>query len=221
MGDDPRVSHAGVGGILFDVAGESFEIIKQHRLWAIAQGLATQPIPGLRETILGINNMLLVVDPLITHPQRVTEQLLRRWENVEPMVPASRDVEIGVQYGGERGEDLDDIAAYAGMSTSEVIEVHSSAAYTVACIGSMPGFPYLVGLPSKLHMPRRRVPRLKLQEGSVIIAGSQASVLPCAGPCGWHALGWADVSLFNPEAPVPCLLAPGDRVHFRCESIDR
>jgi KipI family sensor histidine kinase inhibitor len=107
------------------------------------------------------------------------------------------------------------------MSASEVVKVHSSAVYTVACIGSMPGFPYLVGLPSKLHIPRRKVPRLKLREGSVIIAGSQASVLPCTGPCGWHALGWARVSLFDPEAPVPCLLAPGDRVYFRSESIDR
>jgi KipI family sensor histidine kinase inhibitor len=221
VGHDPRVSHAGVGGILFDVAGESFELAKQHRLWALAEGLAAQPIPGLRETVLGINNVLLVVDPLISSPEWVTEQLLRRWENVEPLVRNSRDVEIAVQYGGEGGEDLADIAAHAGMSVSEVVKVHSSAVYTVACIGSMPGFPYLVGLPSKLHIPRRKVPRLKLREGSVIIAGSQASVLPCRGPCGWHALGCARVSLFDPEAPVPCLLAPGDRVYFRSESIDR
>lgn len=220
MGHDPRVSHAGVGGILFDVAGESFEPAKQRRLWALAESLAAQPIPGLRETVLGVNNMLLVVDPLVIHPGRATEQLLRRWENAEPIIRNSRDVEIGVQYGGEHGEDLDDIATHAGMSATEVVEVHSRGVYTVACIGSMPGFPYLVGLPSKLHVPRRKVPRVRLRGGSVIIAGSQASVLPCAGPCGWHALGWASVSLFDPEAAVPCLLAPGDRVHFRSESID-
>lgn len=220
MEHDPRVSHAGAGGILFDVAGESFELAKQHRLWALAESLAAQPIPGLRETVLGINNVLLIVDPLVTHPGRVTEQLLRRWETVEPSVPDSRDVEIDVQYGGEGGEDLASIAAHAGMSANEVVEVHSGAVYTVACLGSMPGFPYLVGLPSRLHVPRRKVPRLRLREGSVIIAGAQASVLPCAGPCGWHVLGWAGVSLFDPEAPVPCLLAPGDRVHFRSESID-
>ena len=220
MGHDPRVSHAGAGGILFDVAGESFELAKQHRLWALAENLAAQPIPGLRETVLGVNNMLLLVDPLVTHPGRVTEQLLRRWEEVEPVVRNSREVEIGVQYGGEHGEDLEDIATHAGMSAAEVVEVHSGAVYTVACIGSMPGFPYLVGLPSQLHVPRRKVPRLKLPGGSVIIAGSQASVLPCEGPCGWHALGWARVPLFDPEAAVPCLLAPGDRVRFRSESIE-
>lgn len=219
MGRDPRVSHAGVGGILFDVAGESFDPARQRRLWALAESLAERPIPGLRETVLGVNNMLLVVDPLVTHPRRVTEQLLRRWEDAKPVVRACRDVEIGVRYGGEGGEDLADIAALVGTSESEVAKVHSSAVYTVACIGSMPGFPYLVGLPSELHVPRRRVPRLKLREGTVVIAGSQASVLPCAGPCGWHALGRARVSLFNPEAPIPCLLAPGDRVRFRAESI--
>jgi KipI family sensor histidine kinase inhibitor len=221
VGHDPRVSHAGAGGILFDVAGESFEMAKQHRLWALAESLAAQPIPGLRETVLGINNLLLVVDPFITHPRQVTEQLLRRWENVEPVVRHTRDVEIAVQYGGEGGEDLSGIAAHAGMSADEVIKLHSTAVYTVACLGSMAGFPYLVGLPSELHVPRRKVPRLNLREGSVIIAGSQASVLPCAGPCGWHVLGWARVSLFDPEAAVPCLLAPGDRVHFRSRSSDR
>lgn len=221
MGHDPRVSHAGVGGILFDVAGESFDLAKQHRIWALAESLAAEPIPGLRETVLGINNVLLVVDPLITHPERVAEQLLCLWESVEPIIRDSRDVELGVRYGGEGGEDLADIALHAGMSASEVVKVHSGAVYTVACIGSMPGFPYLVGLPPELHIPRRKVPRLTLREGSVIIAGTQASVLPCAGPCGWHVLGWARVALFNPEAPVPCLLAPGDRVHFRLESLDR
>lgn len=220
MGHDPRVSHAGVGGILFDVGGESFELATQQRLWALAESLAAQPIPGQRETVLGVNNVLLVVDPLVTHPERVAEQLLRRWENAEPIVRKARDVEIGVQYGGERGEDLDDVATHTGMSATEVVEVHSRAVYTVACIGSMPGFPYLLGLPRKLHVPRRKVPRVKLRGGSVIIAGSQASVLPCVGPCGWHALGWAKVPLFDPEAAVPCLLAPGDRVHFRSESID-
>jgi 5-oxoprolinase (ATP-hydrolysing) subunit B len=220
MACDPRVSHAGAGGILFDVAGDSFELTEQHRLWALAESLAAQPIPGQRETVLGINNMLLVVDPIITHPADATGQLLRRWQNVEPIARKSREIEIGVQYGGEGGEDLDDIARHAGISASEVVELHSSAVYTVACIGSMPGFPYLVGLPSKLHVPRRKVPRLKLQGGSVIIAGSQASVLPCSGPCGWHALGRAEVSLFDPEVPVPCLLAPGDRVYFRLDRLD-
>jgi 5-oxoprolinase (ATP-hydrolysing) subunit B len=220
MGHDPRVSHAGVGGILLDVAGESFEQAKQNRLWALAEDLTARPIPGLRETVLGLNNILLVVDPLITHPGRVTEQLLRRWEKAEPLVRNSRDIEIGVQYGGERGEDLDNIAKHAGVSPNEVVKLHSSAVYTVACIGSMPGFPYLVGLPPRLHVPRRQVPRLKLQGGSVIIAGSQAAVLPCAGPCGWHALGWARVTLFNAEASIPCLLAPGDRIHFHSESIE-
>lgn len=220
VGHDPRVSHAGLGGILLDVAGESFELATQQRLWALAESLSARPIPGLRETVLGVNNLLLIVDPLAAHPGQVTEHLLRRWESAEPIVRNCRDLQIDVRYGGEGGEDLVDVATHVGMSVSDVIREHGSAAYTVACIGSMPGFPYLVGLPSKLHVPRRRVPRLKLREGSVVIAGSQASVLPCTGPCGWHALGWAKVSLFNPEAPVPCLLAPGDRVHFRAVSLD-
>lgn len=220
MGRDPRVSHAGVGGILLDVAGESFDLTTQQRLWALAESLSSRPIPGLCETVLGVNNLLLIVDPLVTHPGRATEQLLLRWANAEPIARSCRELEIDVRYGGEGGEDLAAVAAHVGMSVSEVIREHGSAVYTVACIGSMPGFPYLVGLPSKLHVPRRKVPRLRLRGGSVVIAGPQASVLPCTGPCGWHALGWAKVSLFNPEAPVPCLLAPGDRVHFRAESIE-
>ncbi len=40
------------------------------------------------------------------------------------------------------------------LSASEVVDLHSRAEYRVACIGFVPGFPFLAGLAKKLATPR-------------------------------------------------------------------
>lgn len=124
-------------------------------------------------------------------------------------------MEIPVVYGGAHGEDLKDVAAAAGLSVEEFVKRHSEAVYSVSCIGAMPGFAYLSGLPPALSRPRRSVPRTKIAKGSVILGGSQAGIMPFDAPSGWHLLGRTAVELFDPSRTAPCLLSPGDRVRFR------
>ena len=50
--------------------------------------------------------------------------------------------------------------------------------------------------------------------GSVAIAGGQTAVYPLDTPGGWHLIGRTGMVLFDPEAEVPALLQPGDRVRF-------
>jgi KipI family sensor histidine kinase inhibitor len=111
------------------------------------------------------------------------------------------------------GDDIEEVAGALGMSGAEVIALHSGAEYTVAAIGFSPGFPYLLGLPEKLRLPRRDTPR-KVEAGSVAIAGSQAGVYPFASQGGWHVLGKTRLPLFDPAAAPPSLLRVGDRVKF-------
>ena len=63
--------------------------------------------------------------------------------------------EIPVCYGGGHGPDLEDLAERTGLSVAEVIARHSGAVYTVAAVGFSPGFPYLLGRPVCLRVPRR------------------------------------------------------------------
>ena len=119
--------------------------------------------------------------------------------------------EIPVCYDGP---DLAEIAEITGMSTEAVIALHSSAIYTVAAVGFSPGFPYLLGLPEPLALPRRATPRQSVPAGSVAMAGGQTGIYPFASPGGWQILGRTSARLFDPSAERPAWLQTGDRVRF-------
>jgi KipI family sensor histidine kinase inhibitor len=125
---------------------------------------------------------------------------------------ARRSFEIPVRYGGENGPDLSDVAKAAGLREQDVVAEHAGAAYDVRFIGFLPGFPYLAGLPERLHTVRRESPRTSVPAGSVAIAGAQAGIYPVASPGGWNIIGRTDFLLFDPTRRVPATLAPGDRV---------
>ena len=84
----------------------------------------------------------------------------------------------------------------------------------------MPGFPFLAGLPVKLHVPRLATPRTHVPAGSVAIAGAQAGIYPLDSPGGWNLIGRTPVRLFDTDANPPSLLRPGDRVRFRIMTRD-
>ena len=116
-------------------------------------------------------------------------------------------IEIPVCYDPEFEFDLDRVAEHTKLSEREVIDIHSTGEYRVACIGFVPGFPFLAGLPKKLATPRRDVPRKEIPAGSVGIGGAQ--------PGGWNLIGRTPLKLFDPTKDPPTLLCPGDRVRFR------
>ena len=128
---------------------------------------------------------------------------------------AVRSVEIPVCYDPEFAPDLDDVARRAGLSTKEVVDLHSVAEYRVACIGFVPGFSFLAGLSKKLATPRRDTPRKEIPPGSVGIGGAQTGIYPLRSPGGWNLIGRTPLNLFNPKKNPPTLLRAGDRVRFR------
>ena len=119
--------------------------------------------------------------------------------------------EIPVRYDGE---DLQDVAARAGMTTNDVIDIHSATEYRVFVIGFVPGFAYLGVLDARLVLPRRESPRKRVPAGSVAIAEAQTGIYPSETPGGWHLIGTTDVKMFDPARSQPALFAVGDRVRF-------
>jgi hypothetical protein len=83
--------------------------------------------------------------------------------------PPPRLVEIPVEYGGELGPDLEDVARHTGFSAGRVVELFSSAEYVVYFVGFSTCFPYLGGLPPELATPRLSAPRKHVPVGSVAI----------------------------------------------------
>jgi KipI family sensor histidine kinase inhibitor len=130
----------------------------------------------------------------------------------------SREVVLPVRYDGP---DLSDVAELTGLSPAEVVRLHADAEFTVAFTGFAPGFAYLAGLPAALAVPRRDVPRTRVEAGAVGLAGPYSGVYPRASPGGWQIIGHlADEAeaLWNPHRDPPALLQPGVRVRFRAET---
>jgi inhibitor of KinA len=161
----------------------------------------------------GYSTLLISFNPRLTTQNRV-EELARKAESARADIPEPATVDVPVCYGGEFGPDLDDVATHCGVSAERVVELHSSAEYVVHFLGFSPGFPYLGGLPEALATPRLASPRVRVEAGSVGIAGGQTGVYPLASPGGWRLIGRTPLRLFSADAEPPALLAMGDRVRF-------
>ena len=207
-----RISPLGSGACLLDAAGQAFDDRLQQRIWAAARdAISTE---GVLESVPGMNNLMLVFDPMRISAAAAAQALQAAWDRTVPAAIAGRDVDIPVVYGGTGGEDLDEWADRTGLSAEEVVHRHAAARYTVAAVGAMPGFPYLSGLDPALAWARRPSPRAVVAEGAVIIGGAQAGIMPCRAPSGWHIIGQTSVKLFDIRAADPVLLKPGDTVRF-------
>ena len=109
---------------------------------------------------------------------------------------------------------LTEVAEQLKKSPQEIVELHSSADFTVAALGFSPGFPYLTGLPPELQLPRKDTP-VRLPAGTVAIAADQAGIYPNDSFGGWHPLGLTSASLFDPYQEPHTLFEPGDQVCFK------
>ncbi|MFS4455632.1 5-oxoprolinase subunit PxpB [Maribacter sp. 2304DJ31-5] len=121
---------------------------------------------------------------------------------------------LPVCYDAALGMDMPYITETLGLSKEEIVELHTTATYTVYGIGFLPGFMYLGGLPKALEIPRRTSPRLKVPQGAVGIAGKQTGIYPQESPGGWHIIGQCFVPMFNRDKECPCFVSVGDKIRF-------
>lgn len=213
---DPRFHACGATAVLMDVSEGAFDLELQRRLWSLSrEGGALRRLPLVKGIVLGVNNVMLTFDPFEVSPEDLRLKMTEAWELSTSDAVAGRLVEVPVLYDRAAGSELHAIAGHVGLDIDEVVQMHTGVEYHVACVGSVPGFAYLVGLPPKLSMPRLPTPRPKITKGSVAIGGAQTGIIPIDMPSGWHVLGSTELELFDPARSEPCLLAAGDRVHFR------
>ena len=209
---EPRLSSEGTGAILVDGAADSFDDRVQAKVWTLARDLKF--IDGVLETVPGMNNLMVVFDPLRIEAFVVEQSIRDLWHGAGTATAPGAIHDVPVAFGGEEGPDLLAFAAGKGMSVSEVIERHTAPVYSVAAVGAMPGFVYLSGLDPALAAPRLANPRQGVPKGSVIIGGTQAGIMPVTAPSGWHILGRTPLDLFDPARARPALFRPGDRIRF-------
>jgi len=177
----------------------------------------THGLAGARE-VLNLHpayaSVLIDFDPRRYTHEHIETLVRECLERPRPPDPPSRSVEIPVEFGGESGPDLDDVARHTGLSSERVVERFISAVYEVYFVGFATCFPYLGGLPAELATPRLPAPRKHVPQGSVAIGGHQAGVYPLASPGGWRLIGRTRLRLFDAQAVPPPLLRMGDQVRF-------
>jgi inhibitor of KinA len=204
-----------------DAPGDSLNEVLQT-----FQQLRSAAIPGVIELAPAYTSVAVFFDPVEVAKASRTASDIFDWVAARigvATVPkrrrnrrsASRTVEIPVCYDQEFAPDLDEVARHAQISTEQVVELHNTADYRVACIGFVPGFPFMAGLPKKIAMPRRSNPRKEIPPGSVGIGGAQTGIYPLRSPGGWNLIGRTPLKLFDPIKNPPVLLRAGDRVRFR------
>ena len=90
---------------------------------------------------------------------------------------APRCVVLPVYYAAEAGADLESLAARAGLSVQEVIDLHTGTEYRVYAIGFAPGFAYLGEVDERIAAPRLATPRARVR--TRFSRPSQSARPPC------------------------------------------
>src|SRR4051812_11391106 len=212
VGEAMQVRHLADGAIL--AAHPDLPDAAANRLSrALAAALSRDRPAWLLEAIPAARTLLVLFDPeRIAHGD--VEDLLRRPAAASDE-PAPRTVHLPTCYDGP---DLEVLARGAGLSSADLIRLHSRAEHRVAFLGFAPGFPYMTGAPRELSVPRLQSPRVRVPARSVAVADGYTGIYPEDSAGGWCLIGRVAATLFDPAATPPSLLLPGDRAGF--EPID-
>lgn len=197
----PQIHRYGANAVLIEVAAQTSHA-HAHALRAAFGNRLVDVVPTSEHLLVSFAG---------PPPLESLIELLRSGPPSQPPAPAGAEFVVPVHY---HGADLADVAEAAGCTVAEVIAKHSQARYVVDFFGFAPGFAYLSGLPTELHLPRRSSPRVRVPAGAVAIAAHYCAIYPRPSPGGWHLLGHSDIPLFDVDADPPSPLLPGTRVRF-------
>ncbi|NKS63211.1 carboxyltransferase domain-containing protein [Rhodococcus hoagii] len=183
---------------------------------------------GLDATLAHFRGMTADPHPAVTDLVPAARTVLVRFRGVRPdhvaawvrstdpitadTLPPTAPVEIPVRYDGP---DLDEVGALTGLGADGVIAAHSGQTWTVTFVGFSPGFGYLAGQDSRLHVPRRPSPRTTVPAGAVGLAGEFSGIYPRSSPGGWQLIGSTAEPMWDVDRDPPALLQPGAAVTFR------
>jgi inhibitor of KinA len=167
------------------------------------------------DVVVGYRSVMVYIDPLSERADAIEGRL----QEIAAAPEAGGDtigplVEVPVCYDPPYGPDLDDVAAFAQCSATEVIARHLALEYRVFVVGFVPGFAYMASVDPRIAVPRRASPRLKVPAGSVAVAAGQTGVYPAETPGGWSLIGRCPLRPYDPDRAEPFLFHPGDRVRF-------
>jgi len=212
--DNPAFRIMGDRGLLVELGNEIHPEINQS-VQELYISMDLRRIQGVVELVPSYRSLLIVYNPLRIRLDELQNAVLDVFRDTDrSQLPQPKTIKIPVVYGGAYGPDLEWVADFHHIATTDVIAHHLQPTYRVYMIGFTPGYPYLGELPDEIVTPRRETPRTIVPKGSVGIAQRQSGIYSVESPGGWQIIGWTPVELFDPKGQPPSLLTMGDRVRF-------
>ncbi len=200
---------------------EEISVETNRRVRALELLIEQKGLSGVVETVPSFRSLLVFYDPHAVSRSKLCSSLTDLLPEADTAVlPPSRRVELPCCYDDpELGFDLEAAARRIGVTSEKLMKLHNELDHLVYFLGFAPGQPYMTGMPEPFTIPRLETPRTKTPAGSVGIGGRQGCIYSVESPGGFWVLGRTPLRLYDPGAPDPILLHPGDRVSFRV--IDR
>jgi inhibitor of KinA len=200
--------------------GERIDRVVSERVLRLSALVRAANLAGVVETVPTFRSLLIHYDPLATDSAGLTGAIKNL---LDSSIDESKPIKlwrIPACYAASHAPDLAEVAQRTGLSTAEVVRLHSGTRYHVYMIGFVPGYPYMGDLPTVLSLPRRADPRIRVPAGSIAIATTMTAIYPLESPGGWHLIGATPIRLFDLRWASPALFSPGDAVQFEPISTD-
>lgn len=214
MTGDFQIVAAGDSVLIVQFA-ERVDPVINARAITLADRLSATVPAGVLDVVPTYRSVAVYFDPLRTDHRQLLTELHRLASTDAPShAQPTEAVQIPVQYGGQFGPDLADVARFAHASENEVVRIHTAVTYRVFMLGFVPGFAYMGEVDRRIAAPRRETPRPAVPPGAVGIAGVQTGIYPSAIPGGWQLIGRTAVKPFDLSRPNASLFKPGDLVRF-------
>ena len=216
---EPRVVASGGYSIYIELCDEvSIECNRLvHALYyALLEAVRSGELGGVIEIVPAYSSITLFYDPRRARRKSIEAAVRELWAEAPSRASSltPQRFRIPVVYGGVYGPDLEDVAKLSGLSTEDVIEIHTSRSYVCYMLGFTPGFIYLGEVDDRIAVPRLPTPRTRVAAGSVGIAGRQTGVYGIDSPGGWRIIGRTPLRMFDHRREPPTPIRPGDIVEF-------
>ena len=182
------------------------------QIYQLTSQIEVKQLSGIVDLVASYNTLCIFFDEKSSSFSSIIEELASLTNSSEAGDKASI-VTVPLCY--ELGLDWSEVEEYTQLGRKEIIRIHSSAEYTVAMMGFIPGFVFLAGLDERISCPRKQTPRTAIPSGSVGIGGNQTGIYSLESPGGWNILGRTSLSFFDINQIPPTQVNPGDIIRFK------
>ena len=206
-----RSLHLKASGLTADIYAGEFIILRSSHdrdMVVLARKINELKLPGVVEIIGSTSEVCLKIAPSFDDVQLSRIGFVSSQTIVDPQ---TYRLPVCLEIGGE----WENIKAATGLNKEAIRNLLAKSILRFDMHGFLPGFMYLSGLPSQLHIPRKRTPEQSVPAGAVGLGGSYLGTYALPSPGGWYVIGLCPLKLFDKNQPNITRLKVGDEIKLR------